>query len=271
MTYFRQLVMSRELLFNLVSREVKGQYRRTVLGQLWSLINPLATMLVYSVVFGLIFRAGPPPGDPSGLDIYALWLMSGLLVWTFFARVVNQGLDSLVSNASLIKKVYFPRMHLPLAVTFSVGFTWCWELGVLIIVLTLFGGMPLPWIPVVVVFMVLTALFAVGLAMLLAIANVHFRDTKHFTTIALQMWMYLTPIIYPIRLVEQATADHPWILTVYRLNPMFHFVSAFRELIYDNRMPPATTILWCVFWAVAVFGAGYAVFSRHERRLAELL
>src|SRR5690606_2621363 len=165
MSYFRELLSTRELLYNLVAREVKGQYRRTVLGQLWSLINPIATMIVYSIVFGFIFRAGPPKGDPSGLDLYPLWLMSGLLAWTFFARVMNFGLDSLVANANLIQKVYFPRMHLVLATMLSTAVTWCFELGVLIVALHLFGGFPLPWLPLLLVYMVLLALFATGVSM----------------------------------------------------------------------------------------------------------
>jgi ABC-type polysaccharide/polyol phosphate export permease len=271
MSYFRELLQTRELLYNLVAREVKGQYRRTVFGQLWSLINPIATMVVYSIVFGLIFRARPAAGDPSGLDVYPLWLMSGLLAWSFFTRVVNGGLNSVVSNSGLVKKVYFPRMHLPFAVTLSTGFTWGIELGVLVVALHVFGGFPLPWLPLLLVFMVLLALFATGLGMLLAILNVHFRDTKHFVSILLQMWMYLTPIIYPIRLVEEASRDHPWVLVVYRLNPMEHFVLVFRNLLYDNRLPELADVLWCVGTAGIVFALGYLVFARAERRLAELL
>ncbi|MEO8527473.1 MAG: ABC transporter permease [Pseudolysinimonas sp.] len=271
MSYFRELIRTRELLANLVAREVKGQYRRTFFGQLWSLINPIATMVVYSIVFGLIFRARPAAGDPSGLNIYPLWLLSGLLAWSFFTRVVNGSLSSIVSNASLVKKVYFPRMQLPLAVTFSTGFTWCIELCVLIVALQLFGGFPLPWVPLLAVFMVLLAFFATGLGMLLAVLNVHFRDTKHFVSILLHMWMYLTPIIYPIRLVEAAAVDHPWALVIYRLNPMEHFVLVFRDLLYDNRLPLVSDFAWCVAAPAAVFAVGYAVFVRFERKLAELL
>jgi ABC-type polysaccharide/polyol phosphate export permease len=271
MKYLRELIQTRELLVNLVAREVKGQYRRTVFGQLWSLINPIATMVVYSIVFGLNFRARPAPGDPSGLDIYPLWLICGLLAWTFFTRVVSGGLNSIVSNAGLIKKVYFPRMHLPLAVTISTGLTWSIELAVLVVALHIFGGFPLPWLALVVVFMVLLALFATGLGMLLAVLNVHFRDTRHFVSILLQMWMYLTPIIYPIRLVEEAAEDHPWVLFVYRLNPMEHFVLVFRNLLYDNRFPELLDVSWCVGTAGFVFALGYLVFSHSERRLAEQL
>lgn len=171
MAYISQLFATRELLYNLTMREVKGQYRRTVLGQLWSLLNPIAMMIVYTIVFSFIFRARPSVGDPSGLDIYPLWLMCGLLPWLYFSRVVNGGLNSMVSNSRLIKKVYFPRMHLPLAVMASVGFTWLIEMSVLVLALQLFGGWPIWWIPVVLLVMVLLAMFAVGVAMLLAIAT----------------------------------------------------------------------------------------------------
>ena len=272
MSYLKELLDTRELLVNLVAREVKGQYRRTVFGQLWSLLNPIATMLVYTLVFSLVFRAAPPPGDPSGLDFYALWLMCGLLPWSYFSRVVNSGLASVTGNANLIKKVYFPRMHLPLSVALSVGFTWCLEMGVLTAALWIFGGFPLPWLPLALVFMVLLALLAVGVAMMLAILNVHFRDTQHLMAILLQMWMFLTPIIYPVHMVQSFAADHgEWIYTVYRLNPLERFVTVFRDLLYNNRFPEWSDALFCVLAAVLVFGLGYLIFSRNEKRLAELL
>ncbi len=272
MSYFRELVATRELLVNLTMRDVKGQYRRTVLGQLWSILNPVATMIVYTIVFSVIFRARPAEGDPSGLDIYPLWLMCALLPWTFFTRVVNGGLSSIVSNSGLVKKVYFPRMHLPLSVTLSTGFTWSIELSVLTIALLLLGGMPLPYLPIVLVVMVLLAAFGTGLAMLLAILNVHFRDTQHFMSIVLQMWMYLTPIIYPLSLVEEASQRQgDWVLFVYRLNPMERFVEVFRNLLYDNRLPNGADLLYCAAVALGTFAIGYLVFARKERRLAELL
>lgn len=272
MTYGRELVATRELLLNLTMREVKGQYRRTVLGQLWSIINPLATMLVYTIVFSLLLRAQPPPGDPSGLDIYALWLMCGLLPWTFFTRVVNGGVASITSNAGLIKKVYFPRMHLPLSVTLATAFTFGIELAVLTIALLILGGMPVLWLPLVLIAMLILAMFAAGLAMMLAIVNVHFRDTQHFVSILLPMWMFLTPIIYPFALVEEAAArTGAWVTTVFELNPMLHIVQIFRTLLYDNTLPGTMDWLVGIVAASIVFSLGYVVFSRHERRLAELL
>ena len=271
-TYARELIATRELLLNLTMREVKGQYRRTALGQLWSIINPLATMLVYTLVFAFIFRAEPPPGDPSGLDLYPLWLMCGLLPWMYVTRVITGGVASITNNAGLITKVYFPRMHLPLSVALSTGITFGVELGVLTIALWVFGGFPLPLLPLVVLAMIVLAMFASGIAMLLAILNVHFRDTQHFVSILLPMWMFLTPIIYPISLVDDAAArSGEWILQVYQLNPMLHIVEVFRALLYDNRLPGAVESLAAIGSASVVFVVGYLVFSRHERRLAELL
>jgi ABC-type polysaccharide/polyol phosphate export permease len=272
MTYISELVSSRELLVNLTMREVKGKYRRTVFGQLWSMINPLATMLVYTIVFSVIFRARIVTGDPSGITIYPLWLMAGLLPWMFFTRVVNQGMASITSNGSLIKKVYFPRISLPLSAVGATGFTWLIEMGVLSVALLLFGSRLLPWLPLVIGMMVLLALFAAGAAMLLAIVNVHFRDMQHLMAIVLQMWMYLTPIIYPISLVEEASQKHgEWILTVYRLNPMERFVEVFRNFLYDNRWPDPTDFVFCFLASTIVFALGFLVFSRNDKNLAELL
>jgi ABC-2 type transport system permease protein len=198
--------------------------------------------------------------------------MCGLLPWLYFSRVVSGGLNSMVSNAGLIKKVYFPRMHLPFSVMLSVGITWSLELGVLSLALWIFGGFPIPWLPLVVPVMALLALFSVGVAMMLAILNVHFRDTQHFTTIVLQMWMYLTPIIYPLSLVQSA-ADGigSWVLFVYRLNPMERFVEVFRNLLYDNRLPNPSDVGYILAVTGVVFLLGFWIFSRNEKRLAELL
>lgn len=272
MTYISELVDSRELLANLTLREIKGKYRRTIFGQLWSLIHPLSQMAVYTLVFGFIFKARIETGYPSGLNIYPLWLMSGLLPWTFFTRVVNGGMQSLVSNGSLIKKVYFPRMNLPLATVGSIGFTWLLEMGVLVIVLVIGGSFVWPWLFFVIIAMVLLAVFAAGFAMLLAIANVYFRDMQHLFGIALQLWMYLTPIIYPITYVENAAKTHgQWIIDVYRLNPMVHYVTVFRDFLYDNRWPELNDSVFVFLFSFVTFALGFFVFSRNEKKLAELL
>lgn len=172
MSYIKEVLSSRELLVNLTMREVKGKYKRTVFGQLWSLANPLAAMLIYTFVFAFIFRAQPDRGDPSGLNVFALWLLCGLLPWTFVAGTINAGLGSLIANAGLIQKVYFSRIVLPLSTVAATGYNWLFEMGVLVIALTIAGAFVLPWLPLVLVLMVLLAFFAAGIALMLAVANV---------------------------------------------------------------------------------------------------
>lgn len=278
MSYFRELLASRELLVNLTQREIKGKYRRTIFGQLWSLVNPLAAMLVYTFVFSFIFQIQPGEGDPSGLNIFALWLLCGLLPWLFFSNVVTLGAGSLVANAPLIQKVYFSRVVLPLSQVLSRGFTWLFEIGVLVVALAIAGSFVWPWLPLVAVTMILLALFAAGLALMLSVLNVYFRDTEHFITIVFQIWMYLTPIIYPLSLVQtQSDRVGPLfgtsvtVLDIYSINPMVHFVQVFRELLYDNRWPSGGAFLACAVWAFVSFALGLLIFRRNEKGLAEAL
>ena len=278
MRYLREVFAARELLANLTLRETRGKYKRTVFGQLWSLANPLALMLIYTFVFGFIFRSNPAAGDPSGLDVFALWLLCGLLPWTFFSSVINTGLGSLVANAGLIQKVYFTRIVLPLSTVASSAYNWLFEMGVLVVALLIAGAFVLPWLPLVVLAMILLTLFAAGIALALSIANVYFRDTQWFITIIMQIWMYATPIIYPLTLVEQESdklgglAGTPVTVEgIYVLNPMVHFVGVFRNLMYDNRFPPAGEWLICTAWALGSLVLGIIIFRRNERKLAEAL
>lgn len=278
MQYLKEVLSARELLSNLVLREVKGQYKRTILGRLWSLASPLSAMLVYTFVFSFIFRVQPDPGDPSGLDVFAIWLLCGLLPWTFFASAVTTGMGSLVANAGLITKVYFPRVVLPLSAVASIGYNWLFEMLVLVIALFVIGGFPLLWLPFAALMMVVLAVFAAGVALTLSIANVYFRDTQYLVSIVMQIWMYLTPIVYPITLVsDQSNAvgglfgTPITVLDIYSLNPMLHFVEVFRNLLYDNRWPDVADTVSCLIWAAAAIVTGLWVFARKEKKLAELL
>ena len=277
MSTLAELARSRELLGNLTLRDVRSRYKRTVLGNVWSLLNPLAAMLIYTIVFGVLLQVTPDVGDPSGLHVFALWLLCALLPWTFFSLGIAAGMNSLIVNASLVLKVYLSRAALVVAAILAVGVTFLVELGVLTVVLLLFGANPLPWLPAVLLVTVLLAAFAVGVGLLLAIANVYFRDTQHFVAILLQMWFYLTPILYPVSYVAeqekrlQAEGHDVPVVALFKLNPMEHFVAAFRALLYDNRFPAATDLLWCALTAAVALTAGLLVFGRYEGRLAEEL
>jgi ABC-2 type transport system permease protein len=278
MKYLKEVWASRELLVNLTQREIKGKYKRTVFGQLWSLVNPLALMLIYTLVFSFILKVKPDPGSPSGLNVFALWLLCGLLPWTFMSVTINSGLASLVTNSNLIQKVYFSRIVLPLSNVGASIYNWLFEMAVLVIALSIVGGFVLPWIPLVLVAMLLIAMFAAGIALMLSVLNVYFRDTQYFITLLLQIWMYLSPIIYPESLVEADSAKigglagtSITVADLYGLNPMEHFVALFRQLMYDERWPNGADFLICAVWAIASLVIGVWVFRRNERKLAEIL
>lgn len=235
-------------------------------------------MLVYTFVFSFIFRLQPSPGDPSGLDVFAVWLVCGLIPWTFFAGALTATTASLVENSALITKVYFPRMVLPTAAALTRAYNWGFEMLVVAVALIAIGSFLWPWIPVALLLMLLLVAFTVGVGLFLSIANVYFRDTEYLVTVVLQIWMYLTPIVYPVSLVQSQSDAVGGILgapisifDIYQVNPMYHFVSAFRNVLYDNRWPDPTHIYWCLGWTVAALIVGFLVFRANERRLAELL
>ena len=278
MGYLADVVRARELLVSLTQREIRGKYRRTVLGQLWSLVNPIALMLVYTFIFGVIFQITPDPGDPSGLHSFPLWLLCGLLPWMFFANGPGAGAGSIITNAGLVQKVYFPRAVLPLSVVAASSWNWAFEMTVLIVALSIAGAFVLPWVPLVILAMVLMLIFTAGVALLLSIATVHFRDTQHFLALILQIWMYLSPIIYPMSLVRSEServgplAGTPVTIEgIYALNPMVHFIELFRNLLYDNRWPDPMTWAVCSLWAFGLLLLGALVFRRAEHDLAEAL
>lgn len=277
-TFLVQLFGSRELLLNLALREIRGQYKRTILGQLWSLANPIAAMIVYTIVFGFILQVNPPSGNPSGINIFGVWLLCGLLPWTFFSTTLQRAIGSLVLNSGLIQKVYFPRFVLPISVVLSVGYNWLFEMALLFIVLLFLGVTPFPWMLGTLGIMFLLAFFATGLSLMLAIANVHFRDTQYLATVLLQIWMYLTPVVYPLTLVEvqsdkfgELFGTNISILDLYQINPLARFVEVFRNLLYDNASPNTNDVLYLAAASAVSLIVGILIFQRAEKGLAEIL
>lgn len=264
----------RELLTNFVMRELRGKYKGTALGWTWSLLNPLASTLIFSVVFGAILRVTPTVGA-DGVQNYTLFLLCALLPWNYFNGVVTGGMASLLANGNLIKKTAFPRQLLVLANSVALFVTFAIEMLVLAVALLIFGANPILWILPAVVLMVLLAVFATGLGLMLSVANVYFRDSSHFVAIGMQVLFYATPVIYPITLVQDVSPDSlvaRWhIDSLYMANPLVHFVEAFRDLLYEHQIPTLTTALVVVGSSVVSLVLGWAVFTRFSGRLAEEL
>lgn len=261
----------RDLLVNLTLRDLRSQYNRSVLGWAWSVLNPLITIVVYSLVFSIFLKVAPPVGDPSGLNSYGFFLVSGLLPWTFLAVGMTRASESITGNQSLVTKVFFPRWSLPGSIVLSGFITLLIEMAVLLVLfLAASPNNVVVWIPLLLVILGLQLLFVLGIGVLVSILNVYFRDVSHLIGVGLQPWFFLTPIIYPLS-TPQLNGEVGGIgyRTLLKLNPMTHFVEAYRNVLYDLRWPSVTT--WAamavsVIAAVALAGIAY---RRLEPRIAE--
>jgi ABC-type polysaccharide/polyol phosphate export permease len=271
MSSARELVARRELLWNLTLRELRGRYKRSVLGWAWSLLNPLAFMLIYTFAFSIILNADPVPGDPSGLESYALFLMCGLLPWSFFSVSVTTSMGAVVANGSLVRKVAFPREHLVISTIIAGLFTLVIELAMLSIALAFAGNVVLPWVPVILLVMLLVAVFAAGLALALAAGNVYFRDLTYLWSIVVQGWFFATPIVYDQALATNRLADKPLLLKAYNNLPLTVVVRMFRNLMYDLRMPRLLDFGVLTGYALVAVLIGWWIFDRAEGRFAEEL
>jgi len=248
----------RELLFFFVWRDIKVRYKQTALGAAWAVIQPMATMLIFSVVFGRLAKM-PSDGIP-----YPLFAFTALVPWTFFAQGLSQSADSLIGNGSLIKKIYFPRMAMPLStvaaglVDFSISFC------VLLVLMVWFHHKLTLSAFLVIPFLLLAMMTSLGAGLWLSAMNVRFRDVKHAIPFLVQFWQYGTPIAYPSSLLHG-----PW-KTLYGLNPMAGVVEGFRWALLGTHPPgPMVFVSTGVSFAMLVSGAFY--FRRMEKSFADVV
>lgn len=256
---FRELWRYRELLYFLVWRDVKVRYKQTVLGAAWAIIQPLMTMVVFSIFFG---RFGGMAQHVEGS--YAVFVYAALLPWTYFATAISQSGSSLVSGGNLVSKVYFPRLIMPLSagigglVDFAVAFT-------VLLGLMLFHGIPLS-APILALplFLGLAVLTATGIGSLLAALVIVYRDFRYILSFMVQLWMFASPVAYPLDVIPEQ-----WRL-LYALNPMVGVISGFRWSIVGDSMA------WDCFAVsvasgVILFLVGVSYFRRMERRFADII
>ncbi|HEX2180236.1 MAG TPA: ABC transporter permease [Actinomycetota bacterium] len=265
------LAAARSLLINLTLRENRSKYKRSALGWAWSMINPLATMLVFTFVFRLVFRIAPPEGDPSGLSNFGFFLICGLLPWNFLSAGLTGATGSVVANAGLIKKVYFTRAVLPASSVLSWNTYLLIELGVLSVALLFVGQVVFLYLPAALVVIALQMFFVLGIGLALSALNVYFRDIEHFLSILLLLWFYATPIIYPIDQVLNNSSITGPLRTIYLLNPMVHFTEAYRAIFYHLRSPGADTFFYMFVSAVVTMTFGLWLFRKLEAKFAEEL
>jgi len=269
---------SRELLINLTLREIRSQFKRTALGRLWSFINPLAIIAIYSLVFGFLLKQDIDPGTHSGIDLFTVFLASALIPWNFLSGGIMGGMGGIVNNGALLSKVYFPRYIPVVATVLSAASTFLIELGVLVAVVAFIGGPKvLLFIPLLLLMVFLMVIFVIGVALALSVAMVFFRDTQHFMALFIQIWLYLTPIIYSTKLIisQQDNLlkqghDIP-LRFLWGLNPAYRFTDAFRVMLYDYDIPRWQDWVGAAGWAFGALLVGVLVFRKFSPRLVEEL
>jgi len=258
----RELWAYRDLLLNLVQRDLAVRYRRSALGFLWSFLNPLLMMLVFSIVFQVV--------RPLSVRNYALFVLTGLLAWNFLAGSLSGAARSITGSASLIDKVYFPREVLPISVVLANLVNFVLSLVVFIPLALLMGAQLSPWSLALPAIIGVQLILVTGLALLLAAVNVFYRDTELVLDVGLTAWFFLTPIFYELELLPKNVLGFSfdvWRL-VYTLNPMATLVTDYRYiLLYEYPVIRHTLISFAT--GVALLAMGWAVFRRCAPAFAE--
>jgi lipopolysaccharide transport system permease protein len=254
---FGELWRYRELLYFLVWRDVKVRYKQTVLGAAWAILQPALTMVIFSVIFGKFARI-PSNGLPYPIFVYA-----GLLAWTFFANAVSQSGMSLVSQSQLLTKIYFPRLLVPSASVGAGLVDLALSFSVYVVLMLWYGYAPGPLILLLPLLVGLTAMTALGTGYILASLAVTYRDFRFIVPFMMQVWMFLSPVIYPVTLLPQ---QYRWLMA---LNPMAGIVAAFRSVLLNEPLDPLS------LGSAALIGTGLFVFGlynfrRMERRFADI-
>ncbi len=251
----RALVAYRGLLRGLVQRDLTVKYKGSILGVAWSLLHPLVMAAVYTMAFRYVVRVP--------IERFPLFLLSGLLPWMFFTGALVAATASIADNGTLVRKVAFPRAVLPLAAVASALVQFALMYTVLVpTALATGGGLSLAWVALVPVALLQTA-FTAGLGLLLATAYVFVRDARHLLDVALQIWFWLTPIVYAASLAPEPLQR--WL----QLNPMLHFVTAYQQIVTAHRVPSLTTFALLTMLAGLALLVGWTVFGHAQKRFAE--
>ena len=254
-----EVIAYRELLYFLVWRDLKVRYKQTILGVAWAVLQPLLTMLVFTLFFGRLARV-PSDGVP-----YSLFAYTGLVQWTFFASGLTMASNSLDGSANLITKVYFPRLTIPLATVLAAVVDLALAFPLLFGLMWWHGVAPTAqviWLPF---FIALAFVTALGVGLWLSALNVHFRDVRHVVPFLTQLWMFATPIAYPSSLLPEQ-----W-RTLYALNPMVGVVEGFRWALLGANTQPGPMIAVSALAAVTLLVSGAFFFRRMERTFADVV
>ena len=246
------------MIFSLVKKDLRGRYKGSVLGFLWTFINPLLQLVVYTSVFSFILK--------TNIERYYLYLFVALIPWIFFSSSITVGSASIVAQKDLIKKIYFPRMVIPISYVTSsfVNMLLCFIVIFAVIIVSGAGinFLALLTLPVI---MLVEYILALGMAMLTSAITGYFRDLEHILGIVTMAWMYMTPIMYDKSIVPEN------LMPIFNLNPMTHVIECFRAVLYEKKVPDLTTLLSAAGLGILILIVGILVFNKLQKRFAEEL
>lgn len=255
----RELWRYRDLALQIVVRDITLRYRQTALGAAWAILQPVAFMIIFSVFFGRV------AGVSSGGVPYALFSLAALVPWAFFSNALLLGSESLVMYKELVSKIYFPRIFMPMGVIGAGFVDFGISLLILLAVVLVYGIVPSVGILFLPVLVVIAAAAVLGATALLSAVNVRYRDVRYVVPFAVQMWLFVTPIVY-----SASSVDQPW-RTLLAINPMAGVVEGFRWAVLDTGSPPWALIGMSTLGAALLLLIGLAYFDRVERSFADII
>ncbi len=254
---FFAIVRYKELLRNLVARDIKVRYKRSILGFLWVMLNPLLMMLILSMVFSELFKVTTKN--------YTTYLLSGLILWGFFSQSTSASVVSLLSNSNLIKKIFIPKAIFPLSVILSASINLLFSLVPLFLIMYITGTPVGPNFYLLPVIIILVGLFSFGISLVVSTLTVFFHDTIYIYEVLLMAWMYMTPIFYPESVVPKE------FLFIFHLNPFYYFMNTFRGALYLDVSHMLENLLYGTLYSVAAFFVGWFIYNRNKDKLVYYL
>lgn len=257
MNVFKNIYKYRELLKTNIKKEIRGRYKHSFLGVLWSYLNPLLQLAVYAIIFPIILK--------TPQENYVIFLCAALIPWTYFSTVINQSTGIIIANANIVQKVYFPREILPISLVSSATVNFLIS-TVIIIAFMLLYGMQLTWhIVFYPLILLVQYILSLGFSFVISSITVYLRDLEHLISVAMMMLFYATPIAY------SAQAVPPEFASILYINPLAHLIDAYRSIFYYQQVPNLQSLAILFGVAIVFCIVGYMIFNKLQRRFAEEL
>ena len=254
---FKNLYKYRELLKNNIKKEIRGKYKKSALGIVWSFLNPLLQIAVYALVFPLILKVKQ--------ENYLIFLCTGLIPWTFFSTALSRAAFTVIENGNIVKKVYFPREILPISIVSAEAVNFLIS-SIIILFFVIFGGMGISKYIIFYPLILLTQyLLIIAISFILSAITVFLRDIQHLIGIALQLLFYATPIVYASNTIPP---EFSWIIN---LNPMTYIINGYRDIFYNQTMPDILSITILLCGTIIAVVIGYCIFNKLQKGFAEEL